>query len=105
MASQPAPGGLLEAPREATGEQFALLDNKGRCREVGGPSHCIGLRRGALKSLIRITGWKPLRRLMLLPYMSRADANANANAKQEPFSDYRKSKHKCIRWDCLYVPE
>ena len=45
MASRPAPGGLLEAPQEATGEQFALLDNKCRCGEVGGPSHCIGLRK------------------------------------------------------------
>ena len=58
MASQPAPGCLLEAPREARGEQFALLDNKGRCREIGRPSHCIGPRKGALKSLIRMAGEK-----------------------------------------------
>ena len=90
MASQLAPRGLLEAPREVTGEHFALLDNKGRCREVGGPSHCIGLRKGALKNLIRTTGGKTLRRLMLLPYMSKA----GNNAKQEPFGDHRKSRHK-----------
>ena len=45
MASQPAPGGLLEAPREATGEQFAFFDNKCRYGEVGRPSHFIGLRK------------------------------------------------------------
>ena len=85
MASQPAPRGLLEAPREATGELFALLDNKSGCREIGGPSHCIGLRRGALNILIRMTSRKALRRLMLLPYMPKVAANV----KQEHFSNYK----------------
>lgn len=101
MASQPAPRGLLQAPREATGEQFALLDNEGRCREVGGPSHCIGLRKGALKNLIRRTGGKTLRRLMLLPFMS----TAGTNAQQEPLSDYRKSRHKRTPRYCHYLLE
>ena len=101
MASQLAPRGLLKTPREATGEQFALLNNKCRCREVGGPSHCTDLRKGALKNLIRMTGGKTLRRLMLLPYMSKA----GNNAKQEPFNDHGTSRHNWILRYCHYLLE
>lgn len=42
MTSQSAPQDLLKAPREAAGKQFALFENKGRCREVGECSHRVG---------------------------------------------------------------
>ena len=44
MASRLAPRGWLEAPREAVGVRFALLEGEGVCGGIGGPSHCVGLR-------------------------------------------------------------
>ena len=58
MASRLAPQGLLEAPREAAGEQHALLEDEGRCREVRGASHCAGLR-GVLRYIVRMTDREP----------------------------------------------
>ena len=51
MASQLAPPDQLEVPGEATGKQFALLEDEGRRREVGGSSHSIGQRRKRVVNL------------------------------------------------------
>lgn len=59
MASRLAPRGQLEAPREATGEQFALLEGEGACREVGGFSHCAGLGGGLVEYFVHMTSRKP----------------------------------------------
>ena len=59
MASRLAPRGQLEAPREATGEQFALLEAQGACREVGGFSHRAGLGGKLGECFVHMTDRKP----------------------------------------------
>lgn len=55
MASQLAPRGQLEVQLEAAREQFALLENEGRRREIGGSGHRTGFIVGLLKFLIHMT--------------------------------------------------
>ena len=58
MASRLAPRVPLEAPREATGEEFALLEDDGRYKEAGGASHEVDLKRGCLRYFVRMTDQK-----------------------------------------------
>lgn len=82
MASQSAPRGLLEAPREAAGEQFALVEHEGRCKKVGGSSHRAGLQGGDWKSHIRV------------PYRGIRDFKKGSYAKGCSFRRRRKLQSK-----------